>query len=74
MPSALDWDDLDAALISAFLDHLETGRRNSTRTRNVRLTAIRSLFSFAALRHPEHAAADPTGPGHPAQAVRQAAS
>jgi site-specific recombinase XerD len=53
--SALDWDDLDARLISAFLNHLETERHNSIRTRNVRLTAIRSLFSYAALRHPEHA-------------------
>ena len=51
----LDWDDLDATTISAFLNHLETDRRNSIRTRNLRLTAIRSLFSFAALRHPEHA-------------------
>jgi hypothetical protein len=40
--------------ISAFLN-LETDRNNSVRTRNVRLTAMRSLFSFAALRHPEHA-------------------
>jgi site-specific recombinase XerD len=54
-PSTLDWDDLDATTISAFLNHLESDRRNSVRTRNVRLTAIRSLFSFAALRHPEHA-------------------
>lgn len=54
-PTRLDWDDLDAATISAFLNHLETERHNSVRTRNVRLTAIRSLFSFAALRHPEHA-------------------
>lgn len=54
-PSRLDWDDLDAAAISAFLNHLEADRHNSTRTRNVRLTAIRSLFSYAALRHPEHA-------------------
>jgi site-specific recombinase XerD len=53
--SELDWDDLDATVISAFLDHLENERRNSIRTRNVRLTAIRSLFSYAALRHPEHA-------------------
>ena len=43
-------------MITAFLDHLETGRRNSPRTRNLRLTAIRSLFRYAALRHPEHAA------------------
>jgi site-specific recombinase XerD len=55
MPSQLDWDDLDATVISAFLNHLENDRHNITRTRNVRLTAIRSLFSYAALRHPEHA-------------------
>ena len=55
MPAQLDWDDLDAVTISEFLNHLETERHNSTRTRNVRLTAIRSLFSYAALRHPEHA-------------------
>jgi len=54
-PSQLDWDDLDATTIAAFLTHLETERHNSVRTRNVRLTAIRSLFYFAALRHPEHA-------------------
>jgi site-specific recombinase XerD len=55
-PSKLDWDDLNETLISRFLDHLETGRANSPRTRNLRLTAIRSLFRYAALRHPEHAA------------------
>ena len=55
-PAALDWADLDVATISAFLDHLETERGNSARTRNLRLTAIRSLFSYASLRHPEHAA------------------
>lgn len=55
LPAQLDWDDLDATMISAFLNHLEHDRHNSIRTRNVRLTAIRSLFSYAALRHPEHA-------------------
>jgi integrase/recombinase XerD len=55
-PSALDIDDLDAPLIGAFLDHLEHQRHNSVRTRNARLAAIRSLFRYAALRHPEHAA------------------
>ena len=55
-PSALDWNDLDEPLITAFLDHLETKRHNSSRTRNLRLTAIRALFRYAALRHPEHAA------------------
>ena len=55
-PSRLDWADLDAETISAFLDHLETDRHNSTRTRNAGLTAIRALFAYAALRHPERAA------------------
>ena len=55
-PATLSWDDLDAATISAFLDHLEARRGNSPRTRNLRLTAIRSLIRWAALRHPEHAA------------------
>jgi len=55
-PASLDWEDLDEAVISAFLDHLETERNNTARTRNLRLTAIRSLFAYAALRHPEHAA------------------
>ena len=54
-PSRLDWDDLDMSVIAAFLDHLEHDRHNSPRTRNARLTAIRSLFTYAALRHPEHA-------------------
>jgi site-specific recombinase XerD len=36
-------------VISAFLDHLETGRHNSARSRNNRLAAVRSLFRFAAL-------------------------
>jgi integrase/recombinase XerD len=55
-PSRLDFDDLDAPLIGAFLDDLEQARGNSVRSRNARLAAIHSLFRFAALRHPEHAA------------------
>lgn len=55
-PSKLDIDDIDAALVGAFLDHIEQQRENSVRTRNVRLSAIRSLFRYAAFRHPEHAA------------------
>ena len=54
-PCSIDWDDLDVEMIGAFLDHLEAERDNSPRTRNLRLTAIRSLFTYASLRHPEHA-------------------
>jgi len=55
-PATLGWADLDATMIGAFLDHLETARGNGARTRNLRLTAIRSLIRWAQLRHPEHAA------------------
>jgi integrase/recombinase XerD len=55
-PSKLDLDNLDAPLVGAFLDHLEHQRKNGVRTRNARLAAIHSLFRYAALRHPEHAA------------------
>lgn len=54
-PSELDVSDLGASLVGSFLDHLEHERGNAVRTRNARLTAIRSLFRYAALRHPEHA-------------------
>ncbi len=54
-PSRLDVADLDAPLVGAFLDYLERDRGNGARTRNARLAAIRSLFRYAALRHPEHA-------------------
>ena len=54
-PCQLDLADLDAALVAAFLTHLEQERGNSVVTRNARLSAIRSLFRYAALRHPEHA-------------------
>lgn len=55
-PCSLDWNDLGTEMICAFLDHLESERHNGPRTRNLRLTAIRSLFTYASLRHPEHAA------------------
>ena len=55
-PQALDLEDLNVELVTAFLDHLEQERGNSPRTRNARLAAIRSLYHYATLRHPEHAA------------------
>lgn len=55
-PAALDFSDLDAPVIGRFLEHVERDRGLSVQSRNVRLAAIRSLFRFAALRHPEHAA------------------
>ena len=55
-PAALIPEQLDATLVSAFLEHLETGRRNSAETRNIRLAAIRSFFRF--LQHREPAAVE----------------
>jgi site-specific recombinase XerD len=55
-PSRLTWDDIDAPLIGAFLDDLQTNRGIGARSRNLRLTAIRSFFGYAAYELPERAA------------------
>ena len=39
-------------MILGFLDHLERERQNGARTRNARLTALRSFLHYAALRDP----------------------
>lgn len=54
-PATLDLADLNASLVSGFLDHLEADRGNSVASRNTRLAAIHSFFHFASYRHPEHA-------------------
>ncbi|HZE92244.1 MAG TPA: tyrosine-type recombinase/integrase [Rhizobacter sp.] len=51
-PSQLAWGDIDAPLISSFLDALQEQRKLSARSRNIRLTAIRSLFRYAAFELP----------------------
>jgi len=51
-PSQLALDDLGAPFIGAFLDHLQRHRHNGIRTRNLRLTAIRSFFRYAAFQEP----------------------
>ena len=51
-PSRIALEDLDAGLITAFLDHLEGERSNSARSRNARLAAIHSLFRFLEYRVP----------------------
>lgn len=55
-PSSLALRDLDAPFIIKFLDYLENCRSASVRTRNLRLTAIRSLFKYAAFEMPDHSA------------------
>jgi integrase len=53
-PSQLELKDISPLLVSEFLDHLEATRGNRARTRNLRLTAVRSFFRFAALEAPDH--------------------
>lgn len=55
-PSTLALDDLDATFISAFLADLETTRGASVKSRNLRLTAIRSFFRFVSFEEPAHGA------------------
>ena len=45
-------EDITAARVLAFLDHLENDRNCSVQTRNQRLTAIRSFARFVASRDP----------------------
>ena len=52
LPARLELADLDAPLIGAFLDDLEKNRSNAARSRNLRLTAIRSFFGYAAYEEP----------------------
>lgn len=53
-PSQLRVEDLDAPFIGLFLDQLESTRKNSARTRNVRLGAIHSFFRYVALEEPAY--------------------
>jgi site-specific recombinase XerD len=55
-PARLAFDQLDAPLIVAFLDHLEKHRGLSVRSRNLRLTAIHSFFRYTAFEVPARAA------------------
>jgi integrase/recombinase XerD len=51
-PAMLTVDALDTPAILDFLESLEQQRGNCIRSRNVRLTAIRSFFRVVALREP----------------------
>jgi integrase/recombinase XerD len=55
-PSELALSDLNAPLIDAFLENLQKSRLNGARSRNLRLTAIRSFFRYAALEAPAESA------------------
>ena len=45
-PSQLSLEDLDAPSVRDFLEHLERDGGNTARTRNLRLTAIRSFMKY----------------------------
>lgn len=51
-PSSLTLEQLDAPMVLAFLEHLETARGNSSTTRNARLAAIKSFARFIEYRVP----------------------
>jgi site-specific recombinase XerD len=55
-PSDLLLADIDVPFIGSFLSHLEQDRKSSARSRNARLSAIRSFFHFIAAREPAHSA------------------
>ena len=51
-PCKLTVEHLTVALLTAFLGHLETVRKNGVGTRNVRLAAIKSFFRYLECRVP----------------------
>ena len=53
-PTNLRIEDLDIELVCDFLLHVETVRRNSARSRNTRLAAIRSFFRYVAMNEPAY--------------------
>lgn len=55
LPTKLRIESLDARFVGSFLDHLESTRGNSIRTRNMRLAAIRSFFRYVAICEPAYA-------------------
>ncbi len=52
-PSAVRIADIDAPVVLRFLNYLEQDRGNSVRSRNIRLSAIRSFFRLVSLRDPD---------------------
>ena len=54
-PSELSLAQLDAPFLAAFLDHLQSNRSNSARSRNARLASLRAFYHYAALEAPHHA-------------------
>jgi site-specific recombinase XerD len=55
-PTGMAFEEIDAPMIAAFLDDLQKNRGITARSRNLRLTAIRSFFHYAAYEEPSRAA------------------
>jgi integrase/recombinase XerD len=53
-PSRLTIEELTVEKVTAFLQHLEAGRKNTGSTRNVRLSAIHSFMRYVGAHYPEH--------------------
>ena len=52
----IDFNNIHAEAVTAFLDYLEHDRGNSVATRNARLSAIRAVLAHAMIDHLDHAA------------------
>ncbi|MBR0986115.1 tyrosine-type recombinase/integrase [Bradyrhizobium liaoningense] len=52
-PTELQLIDIDADLVGQFLTEIENARGNSARSRNTRLSAIRSFFRYVSVNEPQ---------------------
>jgi integrase/recombinase XerD len=53
-PEKLRLEQIDVSLVEAFLDHLETERKSSPRTRNHRLATLHAFFRYVQAEEPAH--------------------
>jgi integrase/recombinase XerD len=53
-PTKLSVDDINVEMIGLFLDDIENTRKNTARSRNTRLAALRSFFRFVAIHEPAY--------------------
>lgn len=53
-PEKLRLEQVDVSLVEAFLDHLETERKSSPRTRNHRLATLHAFFRYVQAEEPAH--------------------
>jgi site-specific recombinase XerD len=53
-PEKLRLELIDVSLVEAFLDHLETERKSSPRTRNHRLATLHAFFRYVQAEEPAH--------------------